>query len=139
MQSDKTPGVSIIVACEKINAIEKQCLNSCRRLDYPNFEIIVLPDEAYTSSLGDNIKVIPTGNARPSTKRNIGLSHSKHELVAFIDSDAYPEPSWLKNAVPYFNEKVVGLVGGPSITPREDDIWQKASGLVLASYVGGER
>ena len=129
--------VSIIVACRKISLIEQQCLEACSKLDYPNFEIIILPDYITYHSLKDNVKVVSTGNVRPSAKRNIGLNHSQHELIAFIDSDAYPEPSWLKNAIPYFSDEAVGLVGGPSLTPKEDNLWQQAGGLVLSSRIGG--
>ena len=41
----------------------------------------------------------------------------------------------MKNVLKYFKEDV-GAVGGPNLTPKEDNIWQKASGDVLSSPIG---
>ena len=108
----KTPSVSIIIACKTIGNFEKQCLEEIRLLDYPKVETIILPDSVNTPI--DNAKAIATGGVSPSIKRNIGLQLSKNELIAFIDGDAYPVRSWLKNATSYFEDDGVGLVGGPS-------------------------
>ena len=62
------PKVSIIIPCKDIDAQTSECIDTCRNLDYDNFEIIVLPDD----------------------KRNIGAKNSTGEYLAFIDSDAYP-------------------------------------------------
>ena len=104
MNSLSRPTVSIIIACKSIGILEKQCVEACRNLNYSTFEIIILPDNKSDHSLGDRVKTVPTGNVRPDVKRNIGLKHSKHDIIAFIDSDAYPESSWLKNATPYFSD-----------------------------------
>jgi len=69
----------------------------------------------------------------PPRKRDIGLKHSKGDILAFIDDDAYPCKDWLKNAVRNFSDQNVAAVGGPAITPKEDSSRQKASGLVYSS------
>jgi len=53
-------------------------------------------------------------------------------VCAFIDSDAYPPPDWLINAIKYLGGEVVA-VGGPGITPPNDSPMQKASGYVYAA------
>jgi len=57
------------------------------------------------------------------------------EILAFIDDDAYPQKDWLKNAIKNFIDSDVAAVGGPAITPQEDNIRQKTSGLVYASFL----
>ena len=98
--------------------MEKQCIDASLSLDYPNHEVIVLPDLTGDESLTDKIRIIVTGPVLPSVKRNSGLKHSKHDLIAFVDSDAFPETTWLKNAVPHFLDESVGLVGPRSARPQ---------------------
>jgi len=130
----EAPKVSIIIACKTVDSDTTKCIHECARLDYPDFEILVLPD-ADESLRSQQVEVIPTGAVRPSTKRNIGMKKSQGEIFAFIDSDAYPQPNWLKNAVHYFSASDVGAVTGPNVTPPEDSFLQQAGGDVLNSYI----
>ena len=84
---------------------------------------------------GEKVKIIPTGAVGPSQKRDIAMQQAKGEILAFIDDDAYPAENWLKNAAVYFNDKNVAAVGGPAVTPLEDNLRQKASGLVYSSIL----
>jgi glycosyltransferase involved in cell wall biosynthesis len=132
--------VSIIIPCKKIDEYIKQCIAHCKKLEPSNLkcELIVLPDGEHEESL-EGVKVIPTGPLTPGAKRNIGVKNAEGDVLAFIDSDAYPWQDWIRNALKYLND-VDGViaVGGPGLTPPEDSFMQKASGLVLSSrLVGG--
>ncbi len=81
------------------------------------------------------MQIVPTGAINPGAKRDIGLKHAKGEILAFLDDDAYPIKDWLKNAVRNFSDPQVAAVGGPAITPPNDDFRQKASGLVYSSFL----
>jgi len=127
--------VSIIIPCKEIDEYMEQCIQHCLKLDYPDYEILVLPDsEPKLSPSG--VKVIPTGPVTPGAKRNIGIANSSGEICAFIDSDAYPKEDWLKNAVKYIGNNA-SAVGGPGITPNEDSDMQRASGYMLSSFMAG--
>ena len=116
-------------------------------LDYPDFEIIILPDAdigsidnlhatRYTLHAKEGavpIRIIPTGPLAPSRKRDIAINYANGEILAFIDDDAYPVRVWLKNAVNDFNDPKVAAVGGPAVTPQGDTTKQKASGLIYSS------
>ena len=110
-------------------------LNTVDDLDYPNFEIILLPD--YSTEAIDGVKVIATGPVLPGVKRNIGVKNSSGEFCAFIDNDAYPRSDWLTSALKYFEDPEVGGVGGPGLTPEADGFMQKAGGYVLSSFMVG--
>lgn len=127
--------VSIIIPCKEVNHHTQDCVERCKRLDYGKYEILVLPDSATANLKG--VKMIPTGPKTPGAKRNIGVAKSEGELCAFIDSDAYPRSDWLNNAVTYFEDPTVAAVGGPGLTPLEDDVMQRASGQVLSSLLVG--
>ena len=127
--------VSIIIPCKDVDSYTRECIEYCRRLDYPNFEIILLPD--YSTEAIDGVIIIETGSVPPGFKRNIGVKNSSGEFCAFIDNDAYPRSDWLTNAVKCFENPEVGGVGGPGLTPSEDCSMQKAGGYVLSSFMVG--
>jgi cellulose synthase/poly-beta-1,6-N-acetylglucosamine synthase-like glycosyltransferase len=131
----KNPKVSIIIPCREFDHYVEECIKHCKQLDYENYEIILLPDDALGKMEG--VKVIPTGSVTPGAKRNIGVANSVGEICAFIDSDARPEKSWLRNAISCFKDSEVAAVGGPGITPPEDSLMQKASGYILSSFMVG--
>ena len=79
------------------------------------------------------IRIIPTGPVVPSRKRDMAVNYANGEILAFIDDDAYPRRDWLKNAIGNFSDPEVAAVGGPAITPDNDTLRQKASGLVYSS------
>jgi len=133
------PFVSIIIPCKEIDDYARECIEHCKKLDYPSsrYEIIVLPD--YEPKTGiEGVKVVSTGPITPGAKRNVGLKVACGDICAFIDSDAYPRRDWLKKAVSHLlgDERVVAI-GGPAVTPPHDSVMQRCSGYVLSSAIMG--
>jgi len=130
--------VSIIIPCREIDSLTEKCIQECLKLDYLNYEIFVLPDdsddEIAKSFRNKKIKILKTGKVKPSVKRNFAMKNAKGEFLAFIDSDAYPEKDWLKNAIKYFDDQKIGVVGGPNLTPPEGNFAEKVSGYVLSNF-----
>ncbi|MCX6000368.1 MAG: glycosyltransferase, partial [Chloroflexi bacterium] len=113
----------------------RESVRHCQSLDYPAFEILLLPDEPPDTAF-PGVRVIPTGPVGPSEKRDLALNHASGEILAFIDDDAYPAKSWLKEAVKHFQDDNVAAVGGPAVTPPDDSLLRRASGFVLSSFMG---
>ncbi len=133
--SDETK-VSIIIPYKAADPWVEASVASCRAQTHKNVEIILLPDSAEDRSF-EGCTMIPTGPIFPATKRNLGIAKASGEILAFLDSDARAEPDWLANALKYFDSAQVGTVGGPNLTPPEDDLWQHVSGYIFSSSVGG--
>ncbi len=130
------PRVSIVVPTRELDPMTRECVRKCGELNYSNFDIKLVPDAAADIELGHaGSEVIPSGPAGPAHKRNLGARHSDAEIIAFIDSDAYPDYDWLKNAVPYFEDERVAAVGGPAVTPLSDGRRQQASGMVYSAMM----
>jgi len=126
------PKFSIIIPVVKINDYIHETVRHILNLDLRDFEILILPD-LETKENFPKTKIIPTGKAGPAEKRNLACKYAQGEILAFLDDDAYPEFHWLTRALENFkNQKIAGL-GGPAITPPEDNIFQKTSGACLAS------
>jgi cellulose synthase/poly-beta-1,6-N-acetylglucosamine synthase-like glycosyltransferase len=128
----KSPKISIILPFKKVNRHVRTCISECLKLDYANFDIILLPDGAINERF-KKCKAIATGPVFPSIKRNIGAQNTKADFLAFIDSDAYPRRDWLKNAVPLFKDKSVGAVGGPNKVPLDSSSMESLSADVIYS------
>jgi GT2 family glycosyltransferase len=115
------PKVSVVVASYNGGATLDECLSALEALHYPDFEIIVVNDGSTdrTPEIADahRVRVISVPNGGLSRARNLGIEAAEGDIVAFIDSDAYPDPDWLYYAVCALEEKSASAVGGPNIAP----------------------
>lgn len=121
---DKLPFISVVVCSYNGSATIRETLKTLLRLDYPEYEVIVVNDGStdYVPKIIKNYpyKIINTPNRGLSNARNTGLYNSKGEIIAYIDDDAYPDPHWLRYlAYTYATTNHAG-VGGPNIVPPED-------------------
>ncbi len=130
------PSVSILIAFQEPNPYLRECLEKIGELDYPDYEVILLPDQSMKGE-GANVTVIPTGPVGPPRKRDIGWSKARGEIIAFIDDDAYPQEDWLKKGVRHFGDETIAAVGGPASTPPTDNFRQQCGGNVLSSWMVG--
>jgi O-antigen biosynthesis protein len=118
------PKVSVIVCTFNGSRTLSECLESLLRLEYPNYEVIVVNDGSTdaTAKIAHSygFRVITTENQGLASARNTGLTAATGEIVAYIDDDAYPDPHWLRYlANTFMNTKHVGI-GGPNIAPPGD-------------------
>jgi mycofactocin system glycosyltransferase len=113
------PFVSIVIPVYNRSHDLYCCLESLKTLDYPQskLQVIVVDDASNDNSAsvaGEfNAKVIVQPyNQGQSAARNRGVKEASGEIVAFIDSDCIADPQWLKDLVPYFQDRRFVLVGG---------------------------
>jgi cellulose synthase/poly-beta-1,6-N-acetylglucosamine synthase-like glycosyltransferase len=124
------PRVSVVVCSYNGARTIRDCLQGLDRLEYPNYEVIVVDDGSTDGT--DRIaaqypcRVISTENRGLSSARNTGLKEATGEIVAYIDDDAWPDPHWLTHLVETFQTTDHAGVGGPNIPPADD-------GLIAAS------
>jgi cellulose synthase/poly-beta-1,6-N-acetylglucosamine synthase-like glycosyltransferase len=128
--------VDIIIPVKEINHYIYESIPKILELDYEDYEIIIFPD-VFNGESFPRTRIITTGNIGPAEKRDMALRYSNADILAFLDDDAYPHPDWLKNAVRHFEDPDVAAIGGPAITPFDDPFWQKVSGAVFLSRIGG--
>src|SRR5437667_113172 len=118
------PRISVVVcSCNGGRTIRDAC-EGLRRLDYPNYEVIVVDDGSNddTAAIAGqyDVRLIRTPNRGLSSARNTGLAAATGEIVAYLDDDAYPDPHWLTYlAATFLSTSHVG-VGGPNIAPAGD-------------------
>lgn len=121
----KWPRVSVVVAAHNAARTLEDCLSSLLKLDYPDYEVIVVNDGSTdrTEAImrGFPFVGITTPNQGVSAARNEGLRAATGEIVAYIDSDANADPDWLRYLATTYLKFPVAGVGGPNLVPPEDN------------------
>ncbi|HTB02188.1 MAG TPA: glycosyltransferase [Bradyrhizobium sp.] len=123
------PKVSIHVPAyfEPVDML-KQTLDAVSRLDYPNFECVVIinntPDPAFWQpiqdhcrALGERFKFVNAEKVEGFKAGALRIAMERTavdaEIIGIIDADYAVEPDWLKDLVPVFADPRVGLVQAP--------------------------
>lgn len=110
------PYISIIIPCR--SGTHPGVLDYIEKLDYPGEKYETLVEEGFS----------------PSAQRNRAINKAKGEIIAFTDDDCSMDSDWLKKAIKYFEDKNVGIVGGPNLTPKSDSFLSHCFGYAMASY-----
>ncbi len=117
------PLISVIVCTYNGSATIKKCLEGISKLDYPNFEVIVVNDGSTDNSAeiikGFNVKLITTTNHGLGNARNTGMHNAHGKIIAYIDDDAWPDPHWLQYIAHAYASSNHACIGGPNVSPYD--------------------
>src|SRR5262249_53384990 len=106
----------------------KMTLDAVARLDYPDFECIVVinntpdpqywePIEQHCQALGERFKFVfaekLAGFKAGALRLALERTADEAAIIAVIDADYAVHPDWLKDLVPAFADPAVGLVQAP--------------------------
>jgi exo-beta-1,3-glucanase (GH17 family)/cellulose synthase/poly-beta-1,6-N-acetylglucosamine synthase-like glycosyltransferase len=106
----------------------KQTLDAVSRLDYPNFECVVIinntpdpefwqPIQDHCRALGERFKFINAEKVEGFKAGALRIAMDRTaidaEIIGVIDADYVVQPDWLKDLVPVFADPRVGLVQAP--------------------------
>jgi glycosyltransferase involved in cell wall biosynthesis len=122
----RCPKVSVVIACYNGSRTLLACLESLKRLNYPDYEIILV-DDGSTDSTREIAARFPEArycrhdqNRGLSAARNTGLAAARGEVIAFTDADCRADEDWLHYLVgDLLRGSFVGI-GGPNLLPPED-------------------
>lgn len=104
-KADNSPLVSLIVPAYNVGRYISGCLESIRRQTYQNIEVITVIDGATDDSCrkareagrGDGrFTVLEQENRGVGAARNVGLSLSHGEFIAFVDPDDWIAPDYVE-------------------------------------------
>jgi cellulose synthase/poly-beta-1,6-N-acetylglucosamine synthase-like glycosyltransferase len=128
-EGSAAPKVSIHVPayCEPPDMLI-QTLDAIARLDYPNFECVVIinntPDPAFWQPIQDHCRALGErfifinaekveGFKAGALRLAMARTSTDAEIIGVIDADYVVEPNWLSDLVPTFADPRVGLVQAP--------------------------
>jgi exo-beta-1,3-glucanase (GH17 family)/glycosyltransferase involved in cell wall biosynthesis len=123
------PKVSIHIPahCEPPDML-KTTLDAVARLDYPNFECVLVinntpdpalwrPIEEHCAALGERFKFVRVEDLAgfKAGALRVAFAHTAAdaEIIGCIDADYVVEPDWLKDLTPLFADSRVGFVQSP--------------------------
>ncbi len=111
------PAVSVVVVSRDRPEALALCLAGLSQIYYPNFEIIVVGNKNSMSGVDSDpiwgqLKKVEFDVPNISAARNLGVAEAAGEIIAFIDDDAVPEPTWLGHLIAPFHEQKVAAAGG---------------------------
>ncbi len=125
----RLPKVSLhLPSCNEPPKMVIATLDSLAKLDYPDFEVLVIdnntadealwrPVETHCRALGARFRFfhLPKWPGYKAGALNFALEQTARdaEIVGVIDSDYVVRPDWLKALVPYFERPEIGFVQSP--------------------------
>lgn len=117
--SQTLPSVSVVIVSWQRPVTLRRCLLALQQQDHPALEIRLVADGASSEQAFNAMRaagctagfVANPGN-NISLARNMGLGVAQGEVVAFIDDDAVPEPTWASRlARAFLDPQVVAATG----------------------------
>ncbi|HLP78913.1 MAG TPA: glycosyltransferase [Candidatus Paceibacterota bacterium] len=135
----RVPRVSVVVASYNGERTLRSCLESLQRLNYPDYEVILV-DDGSTDGTREIAAKFPNvcfvqhkRNFGLSAARNSGIATATGEIIAFTDSDCRADEDWLYYLVGDLLDSEFAGIGGPNLLPPEDS---PVAAAVMASPGG---
>lgn len=111
------PGCTVAICTHDRPEMLTRCLEAVAKLEYPEYEVLVVDnapsdDRTREVTLKRNAHYITEPVVGLSRSRNRAVEASHTEVIAFLDDDAIPEPSWLASLMREFSDAQVMAVTG---------------------------
>jgi glycosyltransferase involved in cell wall biosynthesis/uncharacterized MnhB-related membrane protein len=124
-QPAEPPLISVVICAYNAERTMHSCLESLRKLDYPNFEVVIVDDGSRDATAEiamdfPEFRLIRQPNKGLSVARNVGMRAARGELIAYTDSDCVVDPHWLTLMVRAMHEHDFDGCGGPNYAPHEE-------------------
>ena len=128
-----TVDVFLPIAGEDIKIL-RQTWKAVAKLDYDNYQVYVLEDKVdlkarkLAAELGFNYLSRPNkGEYKKAGNLKYGYENSNGEFVVILDADFVPHKSFIKEAIPFFNNPSIGIVQTPQYFETSDEIHDRSA------------
>jgi glycosyltransferase involved in cell wall biosynthesis len=126
--------VSLYIPCYNVEQHIRACIEGVLRQTYPVNEILIIDDGCRdrTVEIASQypVRIIRHNvNRGLSAGRNTAFREAKNELVAALDADCIPDPTWLEEVMQALTETDAAASGGrlvESVLESLADRWRKA-------------
>jgi GT2 family glycosyltransferase len=134
----RTPRVSVVVATYNGARTLRLCLESLGRLNYPDYEVIVVDDGStdavpHIATQFPAVRYCRQPHCGLGAARNTGIAAATGQIVAFTDDDCRADPDWLYYLVSELVRGDFVGVGGPNLLPPDDSV---VAAVVMAAPGG---
>ena len=98
-----TPPITVVVATRERPESLAACLDSLARVEYPNFEVLIVDNDPVTDNTvklvqqcaNSNFHYVQEGQRGLAAAHNCGLQVANGKIVAFTDDDVIVDRHWL--------------------------------------------
>jgi GT2 family glycosyltransferase len=111
------PAVSVVVPVYNGARTIAACLDAIGRQDYQGEREVVVVDNGSTDdswsicSRYSFARLIKCATRGPAAARNAGIAATRHEIIAFTDSDCIPSPGWLSGLIATWSPDLAAVGG----------------------------
>lgn len=124
------PFVSVIVPFRSNIEQVKECVDSLKRQNYQNTEIVLVSDKIKWKDKDERVKAVYDSKFRGvGEKRNAGVKMAKGNIYFFLDSDCTVKPNTITNLVKLFNKIDTDAISGKPLAPKKGNLLGIATGL----------
>ena len=130
--ADFAPPATVFVPCRGVDQDLSENITALFAQDYPSFEIILVSDRsddpafalveaarrAFAGGSGPTLRFVVAGAATDSGQKVHNLrvavqeADPKSEVLVFVDTDARPQPFWLRELVAPLSDERIGAATG---------------------------
>jgi len=137
------PFVSVIIPAYNEQENIRKTIESARKLDYPNFEILVVDDGSTDNTFkiasqiatkDPRIKAFSKKNGGKASALNFAIKRSKGEVIATLDADSFVMSDALMKMIGYLEDPRVASVTPSMKVYRPKNVLQK---IQQVEYVFG--
>lgn len=130
---------SVVVPTHRRPAELAECLSSLRRIDFAEFEVVVVddggPDDlrpiVRSCEAVLPLRLVRTSHGGPGAARNLGARHARGRVLAFTDDDCRPSPDWLRQLESALLRTPGALVGGRTINRLATNPYSATSQMIV--------
>ncbi len=105
-----------------------RCLESIKKQDYKNLEVIVVSDRTELKR-EEVISILSPESKGPGSKRNLGAKRAKGDILFFVDSDSILKTESVSKLVNMFHTYEVDAVSGKPLAYRKSNLLGYITGL----------
>ena len=120
--------VSVIVPFRKKVPIVEKCIESLKKQDFKNVEIIAVSNIDKFEGKGV-LSFVDTRCKGVGDKRNLGVKKANGEILFFLDSDCIVKKNAISKLVEIFNKYGADAVSGKPLTPKDSNLLGLVTGL----------
>lgn len=119
------PRVSVVVCSYNGAATLRECLQSLMRLEYPDYEVILVDDGStddtpQIAAEFPQVRYHRQENRGLSVSRNVGAKLASGDIIAYTDSDCVADESWLRYLIDAMEVQRAEAIGGLNLSPPTD-------------------
>jgi len=139
------PLVTLVVPAYNEGPVIEAAITSLLKLDYPQFEVIVVDDgstdDTYERALAVarqsqtvQVRVLTKPNGGKADALNTGMTHARGEFILNMDGDTKLSRNTLRACIRHFDDPKIGAVAGNVKVLNRENVWTRVQAL---EYIEG--